>query len=356
MKLELDTLNYCGTVVQLSGDDLFKLDNCDNLIGAKIFGNNILVGKDTMPGATGVFFPVECKLSDKFLHTNNLYSSAELNADNKKKGYFPNNGRVRAISLRGNRSEGIFLPVNTLTPVCGAKEHEFKVGDSFNKINGITVCEKYVVPIHEPSVPNPYNRTKKVKLSDFILPDHFKFHYDTHHLGRLVDTIKDCDLITITEKFHGTSAIIGNCLVKKQQSKFREKLNNFLGIPNTRYSVVGASRMVIKYMEGVKLGNYILDYRAGFNYDGFMKTLFGSLEDGTRFSFDGTEEDFIRQAVKAGLRLFGSFSGKVYLHNGEDSTLLTIYRNEWLDKLSCACVVSHAPLRALLARRGIVHA
>ena len=85
------------------------------------------------------------------------------------------------------------------------------------------------------------------------------------------------------------------------------------------------------------MGNYILDYRAGF-------------------SFDGTEEDFIRQAVKAGLRLFGRFSGKVYLHDGEDSTLLTVYRNEWLDKLSCACVVSHAPLRELLARGGIVHA
>ena len=83
----------------------------------------------------------------------------------------------------------------------------------------------------------------------------------------------------------------------------------------------------------------------------FTKTLQGSIENGTRFSFDGTEEDFIRQAVKAGLRLFGSFSAKVYLHDGgEDSTLLTIYRNEWLDKLSCACVVSHAPLREILKR------
>jgi hypothetical protein len=83
----------------------------------------------------------------------------------------------------------------------------------------------------------------------------------------------------------------------------------------------------------------------------FTKTLQGSIENGTRFSFDGTEEDFIRQAIKAGLRLFGSFSGKVYLHDGEGwPTLLTVYRNEWLDKLSCACVVSHAPLRELLAR------
>ena len=81
-----------------------------------------------------------------------------------------------------------------------------------------------------------------------------------------------------------------------------------------------------------------------------MSTLTGSVENGTRFSFDGTEEDFIRQALKAGLKVYGDFSGKVYLHDGGDPTLLSVYRNEWLDKLSCCCVVSKAPLREILSR------
>lgn len=78
----------------------------------------------------------------------------------------------------------------------------------------------------------------------------------------------------------------------------------------------------------------------------------GSIENGKKFTFDGTEEDFIRQAIKAGLKVFGGFSEKVYLHDGCDPTLLTVYRNEWLDKLSCGCVVSKAPLREILAGKA----
>jgi len=81
--------------------------------------------------------------------------------------------------------------------------------------------------------------------------------------------------------------------------------------------------------------------------------LSGSIENGKRFDFDGTEKDFIRQALKAGLKVYGDFSQKVYLHaaDAEDSVLLSVYRNEWLDKLSCSCVVSKAPLRELIERR-----
>jgi hypothetical protein len=87
----------------------------------------------------------------------------------------------------------------------------------------------------------------------------------------------------------------------------------------------------------------------GLNFAEY-EPLTGSIEDGDRFSFDGTEEDFIRQALKAGLKVYGDFSNKVYLHEGTCSTLLSVYRNEWLGKLSCACVVSKAPLRELLKR------
>jgi hypothetical protein len=62
----------------------------------------------------GIYFPVECKLSDEFLKNNNLYRHNEKNINIEKKGYFEDNGRIKAAKFRGHISNGFFIELESL--------------------------------------------------------------------------------------------------------------------------------------------------------------------------------------------------------------------------------------------------
>ena len=81
---------------------------------ATVFGYNCLVGKDSNPDVPYVFFPAECELSPEFLSGNNLYKHSERNVDTTKKGFFDDNGRVRAVKFKGIVSSGFLIPQNSL--------------------------------------------------------------------------------------------------------------------------------------------------------------------------------------------------------------------------------------------------
>ena len=112
MRLEKNN-DYCATVVAIKTK--VQLPKCDNVVAAMIFGNSVIVGKDTPEGEVGLFFPVETQLSHEFLSKNNLYRHQELNADQEKKGYFEDSRRIRAVKFRGYPSEGFFIPIESLT-------------------------------------------------------------------------------------------------------------------------------------------------------------------------------------------------------------------------------------------------
>lgn len=87
--------NYAAVVVALQ--NFVDLPNCDNVKAALIFGNSVIVGKDTKTGDVGVFFPVETQLLREFLANNNLFRKPEWgNVDQEKKGFFEEHGRVKA--------------------------------------------------------------------------------------------------------------------------------------------------------------------------------------------------------------------------------------------------------------------
>ena len=110
MSIKLTNKNYCATIVKIT--KLIDLDNCDNVIHANIFGNLVVVSKDTKVDDVGIFFPVECKLSDEYLSKNNLFRHSEKNVDTTKVGYFEDNGRIKAVKFRGNTSNGLFISPN----------------------------------------------------------------------------------------------------------------------------------------------------------------------------------------------------------------------------------------------------
>jgi hypothetical protein len=244
MKLELTNKNYCGTVVKI--DRLIELDNCDSVQHANIFGNLVIVSKNIKEGDIGIYFPVECKLSDEFLKNNNLYRHNEKNINIEKKGYFEDNGRIKAAKFRGHISNGFFIELESLSFIEKDIENKLNIGDEFNNINGINICDKYVIRTNIPRERNG-KKAVKAKRESRIVDGQFRFHYDTAQLGKNIHILKPDDIISITGKIHGTSAVVGNLLTKKRLNIFEKLLKYFgVNIVDTEYGMIYSSRKVIK--------------------------------------------------------------------------------------------------------------
>jgi hypothetical protein len=214
-----------------------------------IQGSPIVISKDTEEGSIGLFFPAECTISPEFLSKNNLFKRSEMNADQTQKGYFETSGRVKALKLvKGTViSTGFYIPLTSLSYACDISK--LNVGDTFNEVNGIFICKKYIPK----AIQNAIARSKNDKLaSKFkkLIPDQFRLHEDTSKLAMNLHRLRPSDVIAITSKWHGTSAVFANVLVKKEL-KWYEKALKKIGIPivTEEYANICASRKVIKTLE-----------------------------------------------------------------------------------------------------------
>ena len=243
--------NYCATIVTLN--HFSELSGCDNLKAAHIFGNRVIVGKDRQAGDRGIFFPIETQLSPEFLHHNNLYRKSELNADKTSKGYIDESGRIRAVKLRGHASEGLWLPLESLDYLKLGKEN-WSDGQTFDMIGDHKICQKYYVPVKVATTPK--SQPKKIHVSE-----QFAFHYDTEHLGRNLDQISPKTLISISDKWHGTSAVYANVLSDRPLN-WIERLAKRLGIPviERQYTFIWSSRTVVKGIDNTPKENKLHFY------------------------------------------------------------------------------------------------
>ncbi len=249
MKLTVKgNINYSAQIVEIK--NIILLENSDNIVGTNINGNHVIVSKDTKIGDLGIFFPVECSISGDFLKVNNLYRDKTLNADNTKSGFFELNGRVRCVKLRGHRSEGFFIPISSIIGFIEGYEDiemwDIKEGISFDYIDDIKICEKYIIPNRQHSQGNGVKKGRKSKISR-IVKDQFRFHQDTEQLGRNLNKFTLDTPIQISIKVHGTSAISSNILCNKKLNAF-QKLLLKLGFKFviTEYDNIYSSRKVLK--------------------------------------------------------------------------------------------------------------
>src|SRR5690606_4958392 len=85
------------------------------------------------------------------------------------------------------------------------------------------------------------------KISSRMIANQFNFHFDTSHLMKNIHKIKPDDLISISDKHHGTSLIVSKCLVKKKLNLFESLLKKIkVNVVDTNYDYIYASRRVIK--------------------------------------------------------------------------------------------------------------
>ena len=238
--------NYSAIVVEIK--TLITLEKCDNVQGAIIMGNQVIVSKSVKIGDVGLYFPLECALSKEYLSNNNLYNKPELNLDNTQKGYFDEKGRVRCQRFRGHKSEGLFMPLESLQ-CFGVLELETNI--CFDEINGFPICSKYIVKQNRtPGQPGNRKSKTKIKYESKLIENQFRFHDDTAMLYRNLHRIAPESLIHISYKMHGTSGISSYILCKKKLNwieKLLSKLN--INIKTEIYDYIYSSRKVIKNEE-----------------------------------------------------------------------------------------------------------
>lgn len=235
--------NYAASVIEIK--TTVELPGLDNLIGVPAFGYQALTQKaDVKPGDLRVLFTAETQLDGEYASTNNLYrNSTMLNADPTADGYLEANGRVRAIRLRKHTSNALLMPLSSLA-YTGYDVSSLKPGDTFDELNGHTVCRKYV-PRGAKAAQAAAGPKVRKQVDERLFPKHL----DTEHLFRNLHHLRTPKRVVVTQKLHGTSWRGANVPVGRVKGWVeRVVVNKWLGIPtpDTEYRHVFGSRNVVK--------------------------------------------------------------------------------------------------------------
>ena len=129
---------YCAYITTIK--ELRKHSNADRLQCVEVFGQNVIVDLNYQEGQKVVFFPSDGQLSLEYATDNNLVRKKDENGNNIG-GYMDAEKRnVTAIRLRGEKSEGLVLPVETLSKYTDISK--LKDGDQITVLGGHEICQK----------------------------------------------------------------------------------------------------------------------------------------------------------------------------------------------------------------------
>lgn len=271
---------YCGYIATI--ENLRKHSNADRLQVAEIFMNNVIVDLNTKVGDRIVFFPVDGQLSEEFCRDNDLVRRKDENG-NQAGGYLdPEKRNIRAIRLRGEKSEGLALPIEMLSKYVDVST--LKNGDQITVLDGHEICRKYI-PRHNPGgFHGKASYAKARKQKDRETYPFFAEHIDTEQLAYNKDAFRPDDTIYLTRKLHGTSFRVGNTVQIEQ--KKRTVIDRIFHRPAKivkRYSAVSGTRRVV-----------LRDFDHGYyGSDAFRKPV----------------HDFFAEKLPKGFEVFGEIVG-----------------------------------------------
>lgn len=242
-------MEHCGYVVKIT--ELRKHTNADRLQIATIFGNSVIVSLDTHIGDMGVYFPTDLQLSEEFCKINDLVRRKDEHG-NQAGGYLdPNKRNIRTMKLRGEVSDGLYLPITCLAEF--TKVSDLSIGDTIDTVNGHEICRKYIPHTntvrHTGAAPG-----KKAKVN--FAPTFYE-HVDTAQLAYNLNAFKAGDIVQLTLKMHGTSGRTGYLpLIHHKQSLF-DKIFHRVGKEYKEYGYVTGTRRVV--LDATHTGGYYDD-------------------------------------------------------------------------------------------------
>lgn len=243
---------YYGYIVAV--EHLRPHTNADKLQIATFFGNDTCVSLDVKIGDRGIYFPCDGQLSVEYCEANNLVRKKNEAGENVGGYLDPDKRNVRAIKLRGEKSDGIFMPLTSLE-FTGVDITTFKTGERIDVINGIEICKKYIpnTQRRQGKVSNG-NRTRKKKVPIAPL---FIEHADTEQLAYNIGAFKPGDEIEITLKMHGTSQRTAHLPVFKGYKRtLWDKIRRKKGTPIYDWGYVsGTRRTILENFDGGYYGS-----------------------------------------------------------------------------------------------------
>lgn len=243
---------YVGYVTKIK--NLRPHGNADRLQLGECFGNTVCVSLDYAEDQVCVYFPTDGQLSIEFAEYNNLLRKKDAEGNNIGGYMDPDKRNVTTIRLRGEKSDGLCLPLSCLDycypDVNGGAAVMLNVGDTIDIVNGHEICQKYI-PKRTVKVgrPSEGNKVRKKKLPVAPL---FAEHVDTEQLAYNLGAFKCGDLVEITLKMHGTSQRTAYVPVLKGYKRtLADKIFRREGTPIYDWGYVsGTRRTVLEDFEG----------------------------------------------------------------------------------------------------------
>ena len=232
---------YCAYITTIK--NIRKHSNADRLQCCEIFGNNVIVDLSYNVGDKVIYFPTDGQLSEEFARENNLVRIKDENGNNVGGYLEPDKRNIKALTLRGEKSDGLVLPIRVLEKYTDVSK--LNDGDQITVLDGHEICRKYIPRGNRRTYSSNANATKgkkrKKQKTDFM---YFSEHEDTKQLAYNQSAFKEGDICYITLKMHGTSGRTMNTIQKtvKHRNKILKKLFRLKDKVSEKYSVVSGTR------------------------------------------------------------------------------------------------------------------
>ena len=278
---------YCGYITNIK--NLRPHPNADRLDLGECFGNTVCIGRwEYAEDDAVLYFPSDGQLSEEFCAQHDLVRRKDENG-NPACGYLePGKRNIRAINLRGEKSDGLVMPITALE-YTGVDMETLTIGTPITVINGREICCKYI-PRSNARTGGSHkgNGTKKTRSAGEKMP-YFVEHIDTPQLRFCMNNFKPGDVISLTEKVHGTSSRNANTLCVSYKQTWLDKLLRRPGkkIESYKY-VVGTRRTTVQDREGGYYGSNQFRINWGEKFKGKLnpgESVFGEIagfiENGT---------------------------------------------------------------------------
>lgn len=263
---------------------LRKHTNADRLLVGECFGNTVIVSLDTQPDQLGVYFPTDGQLGVEYATKNDLLRRKD-ELGNSCGGYLdPEKRNIRALRLRGEQSDGLFMPLESLD---GFFDYRLlKEGDTIDVLNGIVICEKYI--------PRSNGRTHngcgpaKTKAEPKNKYPYFVEHIDTAQLQYNLSQFKPGDRVVLTLKMHGTSQRTANTVqeYKKPQNAIQRLIGRITKKPTPterNWDCVSGTRRTVLTAKTIDDGGYYGDNAFRMKYHDIFK---GKLQKGEEVFYE----------------------------------------------------------------------
>lgn len=225
-------------------ESVMPIDGRDRIQLANILGYQVIVSVDTKPGDRVIFFPGgDGALNKEYATQNNLLKSLGGYIEDK-------NRRVRAIRMASYRSDGLAMPLSSLSYIKGLDYNKLEDGKELTSVTtGFfrkkhDICYRYLTE----AARRQLRRQKRKASSRRSQTVYFRKFPDVEQLRHYIDKIPHGANITLTTKIHGCagrSGIVPDIYTMSPIRKILGKIIPFFAPKKIKKKMVGSRNVVI---------------------------------------------------------------------------------------------------------------